>query len=354
MLVLFVLALTAVLGAAMLSSSALQSDVSATTLKSAEADALAESGVQIAEYYLLNPGSQPSTWPSLGFAPSQLANGSVNVSVGGTNPYTITSTATDSTDATGAISRVITSTVKITSEYEINAAITSNSALRLSNKVSLTANAQATSDVICTNFVTGGTSYTIDSNAATGGPTASQVNLYQTYTLASGQTGTAQVINGNQTISSLASLPAPAANNPGNVYYVVGNVTCQLTSPATFNGTLVVAGNVTLGTNSKTPTITPVMGLPALIITGKFICNSGATGLTANGVVFIGGGISTSTNTTVTLLINGALLIDTNGISAGYDGYVDVNYNLASPGAVPALSLTNQTPVSATVTAWSE
>ncbi len=104
-MVLFVLAITAVLGAAMLSSSSLQSDVSATTVKSAEADALAESGVQIAEYYLAHPADKPVGWPSFSFTPTQLPKGSVAVSVSGSNPYVITSTANDSTDATGAISR---------------------------------------------------------------------------------------------------------------------------------------------------------------------------------------------------------------------------------------------------------
>ncbi len=254
-----------------------------------------------------------------------------------------------------APSRAISSTVAVNSQYDINAALTANTAIALSSKVALTINSVALADVISTGTVSGAASFSVDANSATGGPTVANVNTYQTYTLPSGQTGTAQKISGNLTISSASSLPTPLATNPGDVYYVSGNITFSLAAATTFTGTLISTGNIVLNTSSKTPTINPVTGLPAIVALGKFTANAAATGLTTNGVVFLGTGLGTTNgNTTLTLLINGALLIDTAGMTSTFVAHLTVNYNLSSAGAVPALSTVNQTPVSVTVTQWTD
>src|SRR5688500_18904351 len=116
LLVIAAIAVASVMGLAILSSTTLQGQVVGNTQKSMSADCLAESGINLAMYYLLNPASAPSLnadgyWPgATDYSLGSDFSGTVTIAITrpATNTYDITAVGMN-----GGVSRTLRSRVKV-------------------------------------------------------------------------------------------------------------------------------------------------------------------------------------------------------------------------------------------------
>ena len=129
-LVVTILGIATVLGAAILASASLQSEAKANSASAAEAQYLAESGVNVATYFLQNPQNAPVLNASE-FYPGQSSitfgssvNGSVDVSVTKVGPslYDIQSTAAVGTSADRQILRSLNCGALVNSQFIVKQA----------------------------------------------------------------------------------------------------------------------------------------------------------------------------------------------------------------------------------------
>jgi hypothetical protein len=124
----------------------------------------------------------------------------------------------------------------------------------------------------------------------------------------------------------------PTPTNPLGVYYTSASLSISTAKTLTINGTLLVQGTLT---NSGSVSITPInptssTNMPALVIDNKLTINGAGRSVVANGVTYVGQGITGSGATgTSSIQVNGALLVTGGGITA-YTGALAVTYNSAS------------------------
>src|SRR5687767_11093494 len=131
LLVLSVVAVAAVLGYAMLSVTSVQRQVERNQRRGPEAESLAESGVNLATYYLLHPETAPGYpgwanvqwyWPGtggpIGFGAAMDGTIDVDVVQDPDSPweYEITSTGVA---ASSPVSRTVTTRVYLNADYEV-------------------------------------------------------------------------------------------------------------------------------------------------------------------------------------------------------------------------------------------
>lgn len=362
MLVVSVVALTVVLGAAMLASSSLHAQAQRNSNLAAAADALAESGIELACYYLLKPWKAPAFngvfWPgaqniSLGGS----VPGTIDVSVAflgtvsGRERYEITSTGR-APSAAGALPRTLRAIIDIAPYFHPKyGAAFSSSSVAIPSGSTITSDIQVDGALVNYGRITGtvrsrtwtnlgvfsGTFDYLDEGEKTAIPTSKQIFDYRNYTW-NGATYSAVRI---PAAPAAGSVYGPTAANPAGVYYRDGAVT--LAGYVTINGTLLVEGDLTMtGTGNV---IRPAEGFPALIAQkGVDLRHSVLTtpDLTVNGLAWIGGSITSSVVTgTVgptpagTLTVNGALLMSGGVIqSSNFRGKVAVTHNRQNVGGV--------------------
>jgi Tfp pilus assembly protein PilX len=369
-LVIVLMALVTVMVYAMLEGSVVQEESATGLAGAAQADALSESGIELAMYYLQHPQNAPTLVPSAGVIPSYWPGGT-NITFGGmTGSCTVSVSPQGSTgllwtlvstgtypSGIGNLSKTHSATAQVNATYQFPQAITSNSGLTLSanTTISGTPTAIVSNGAVSINssgHVTGSISATSVTGPFSGGslepapvsltvPGYTLVNGLLTYVL-NGVSGTAQNL-------VLGILNLILGSNPGGVLkYTGGNVTVtSLSSP--ISGTLYVTkGNLTI---SGPVTINPVAGMPAIVCSGN-LNMSALSSLTANGVVYLGTGINTGPATSA-ISINGALLLAANGISSNYLGTLHVTYNAALAN-LPNLSSSAAylTPLSVKLISW--
>jgi hypothetical protein len=383
-IVVCVMALAAVLSYALLSSAAIQATASANGMSAAIAEAQAESGVHLAMYYLLNPTHAPTLtngyWPgadnitfaTTGSSATQMA-GSVSVSV--TNPSTniydvisVGSSGASNSIGAGVVTRTISLQITVGTSYLIqqagifngnstigkNVTITSSGdAIQSSGTVTINNSGAIVSGNILAPGLVGPAGQPINgswlaTNSASPAPTLANINDYITYTY-QGQTYNATPLSSG-TISSSSMPSVNPVSNPLNVYYLSsGDIT--LTGNVSLTGTL-VAVNGNLIVQGASNAITAPSGMPAMVIGKQLIIKNANAGLAVNGVVYANTGVSTSGNTTgSSVTVNGALLISSGNITPN-TATMQVTYN-STYTSVPALTTTDQTPVSVKITSWS-
>jgi Tfp pilus assembly protein PilX len=373
-LVVFVMALAAILGYAMLSASAVQATASGNGVAAAIARAQAESGIHLAMYYLQNPGNAPSsppcTWSNVTFATTQPAEtipGSVTIQVGPeeNNCYQIISTGSSgSSTGGGAVTRTITVEVQVGSPLPINEAGAFNGNVTVglnSSYTSATANAPA---IIATGGVTN--SGTINGNivasSVSGGGTFSNPTPIGTASMPPAPSSATNVTSYTQYmyqgVLESAQPFGQAQNpitNPLGVFYSSGNLT--VSSATTITGTLIVEGNLTLSNNL---TITPIAStlstnMPALVISGKITLDGANSNLNATGVVYLGGQITgLGSTSTSNITVNGALMVTPATPVQGYSGSINVTYNPAYTN-IPSFDVTDwDSSAGVKIISWSE
>ncbi|MCC7351869.1 MAG: hypothetical protein IT446_15015 [Phycisphaerales bacterium] len=346
-MVLLVMSIACVMGMGMLSASALQGQMAISTQAATRAEYLAESGVNLAMYYLEYPNASPKAWSdpfwtggnniSLGDG----VDGSVSITIekvsttGFQSNYKITASGKVSRGGQ-SFSRVTTANVQVDYEFKVeSAAAFAGSYIRLPARTSFTVGgakingnidmdpgALLTGPIIALggnvmaliNFILLDPAKPMAIPSVENGGVDMDRYLNYTYNGRTYQADniTSQVVGG--TITGLP--PAASAGNPAHVYYYDGNLTLQA---AIITGTLVVR-NGRLNIRGAIPsTIIPSIGLssslPALMV-DKEINVSGlnarllATGLVwaNNGVTF--GGTTLGSGVTIT----GAAIFGSNAL----------------------------------------
>jgi hypothetical protein len=362
-------ALAAVLGYAMLSGSALQAQAGANAAQSAAADALAEAGVNLAMYYLLHPSRAPALngegfWPgqsnlSLG----QGTDGGFDISVSRTAPnvYEVTSTGRSGAGVSG-LSRTNRTRVRVNSGFEVKHALSVHGDVTIYRGTRIQGDLQSNGQLVVKTYgrVEGRAtvpiipivellgllgSYSLRSDMMI--PRASDINDFRTYVY-DGVTYQAKQITGP--LSNI--LLGPTEDNPGGVFWSDGNV--QLNGGVWIEGTLIVR-NGSLVVQSGSNTIRPQRRFPALVVDQHMDLVTGADGLTAHGLCWIGGSVRRpgGSGNRGNLIIRGAFVMGGTGTLAPNDqGTIHVEY-VADNVFVPDFSSNvAQVPESVTIMNW--
>lgn len=371
-LVIVVLATAAVLAYAMLATNTLQAQTSSNLLQAANAEYAAESGVNVAMYYLQWPALAPASWTNTPdytlFATGVPLNDGtpVNFNVSATpnaqlNTYTIQSTGYPS--AGSAFSHLATATVtvnrvQIPGAGVFGGSITIPSHSNFSNSgVTGAVAVQAAGSVSqIGGTITGAISQAPLAAIAYVVPDTSSVNFYGVgvsggnYLWSDGVTlGTPQQIAANNLTS--AKVPARLASNPAGIFYHQGNL--SITGNVVLNGALIVRGGTLTVEGSLT--INPVAQFPALVCEENVIIEGAGNSLTANGVAYLGTGFSWAGATAGSaLVVNGALMMPSGAsIVASASGTISVTYNAATAN-VPQLSTFSQPALSVQTNSWTQ
>jgi Tfp pilus assembly protein PilV/cytoskeletal protein CcmA (bactofilin family) len=382
MMVLAAVAIAAVLSFALLAGATLQTRTRGNASRSVSAEYLAESGLNLAMYYLQNPNSAPSLNASNYWAgtssPVTIGNGTVSVTVtrdaaaGNNWTYEITSTATVGSSGDTQMIRTAYARAYVKNEYRVNYTSGFNASATIQPYTVITG------DVICngtfklsnsTSTVSGavyaptiqlGVGATSPSGgrkdiptAAVGAPTTTDVNKYQTYTSGgvtyNAGTQAAGTLTGSAGVTTLGS----SGSNPAGVWYCSGNLT--LGDNVKIDGTLVVAGNLTVaGANII---VTPKSNYPGVVVIGNLQVNQTQKSMTVNGICFVGGqlkssGVFVTLATCSSLTVNGGLLIGgSSPISSSYNPITNVTLN-STMNKAPELSTAGRTPIGIQVLRW--
>jgi Tfp pilus assembly protein PilX len=292
LLVVAVLALASALGFVMLSAATLQNRAGANQYRLATADYLAESGINLAMYYLQYSDRAPSLnssgyWAGTGgpVTLSSSIDGTVNVTVtrdaSDQWSYEIISVATAGTNADTKVTRTTGARVYVRNEYQIKQAGAFNGNV-----------------IIASNWTVQGDVWT-----------SKRLSIPMTAPLpvltGAGYCKTAQTGVGWMTPTG-GFKAAPNANWA----FVLNN-------DVTINGTLVVKGDLQI--KGKNITITSQSNFPALIVTGTLEIYQSKNSLTVNGICFVGttiksnGSTPTPPSDTSTFNVNGAVIVGTSG-----------------------------------------
>lgn len=353
MIVVAAVAVAAVLGYAMLANSSTQAQISENTASIAQADCLAESGVNYALYCLSYPNNAPAfvsgTWQASNVSLGTSTPGTFSVSIvdQGNSSFSISSTASVSGTNGTAIARhanvsaVANTVFGVANEaggFVGNISVPANTSLKVTGDLRSTGSA-----TLSASSTVSGTIYQAAGNTV---PNSTQITNYQTYKL-NGVTYSATLLT---TDPAPGTTLGPTSSNPSGVYYSTNrNLTLK---GVTINGTILVNnpggstanGNLVINTTLAN-TITPVAGsgLPAVVVANQIKMSGANMQLTVNGLAWVNKGIGTS-GTNANLTINGSLLVPVSStqISSTYNGTIKLNYqadNLHVPDFSPAVQV---------------
>lgn len=396
LLVLGVVIMASVLGYAMLSSAAMSKQASHNAAVSASAQGIAESGVNLALYYLQNPGHSPTypatypqtetyeraggfwegtngQWVDLG-SPSI---GQVKVTVSRPDvairrKYQIEAfgRAPDS-----ILERHVLATTYVNAEYRIDHATVTT------NDVTWTGNTRIDGNA----YSNGGNTLPLGTSAMVYGhgirrkltssirpsegwgvaplvpkviPTYDEVRSYLTYELPLGVVNDAAVLTGTELgsagllgVGAYGGTLEPTESNPAGVYYAPGDL--KIHSDSQVRGTLIVRGNLEIVGNNILIRAQP--GFPALIVGGNVNFNvlSVAPFMRVEGLMYVNGRCDGSGLLLPTLEVEGAMLV--RGTSPVFLSlplsYLRVRYN-PDMVRIPDFSEVGSTPISVEMLAW--
>ena len=396
MLVVAVVALAAVLGLVMLSTATLANRSGANQGRLTSAEYLAQSGVNIAMYYLQYPDRAPAAqntvdgyWGGTGgdleISPS--VQGTVNVTItrDSSNPwvYEVISTGTAGVQDDTQISRSTGARVLVRQSWDVKYGAAFNVDTSLNAGVNVSGDAYTSGNLVLkgglgfapASVVSGvghcsghqGTignpgKWDILTSPTPGAPLVTDIFNYKTGYKWAGGSYNADVIDAATTSSWTAYSPTASVSNPAHIFYVRDSSlgasgTFTLNSNVVINGTLIVDGN--LNVRGSGITITPVTSAyPALIVTGTMDIAQKKKDITVNGTCYIGTQLKSTTIQSPLswteyskLTVNGGLMIGANSGSPLpflYNIATQVNYNAASPPAPIQLKV----PKGLTVLRW--
>ncbi len=338
-LVLGVVAASSILAYAMLANAAMQAQVSKSIEDRIQRKYLAESGLNLALYYLQNPSASPvslvyGTYGNVHYP------GETNTTITGMEgalTITVTNTSNGYFDITSAATlNGITSTghakVKLNKSRTFSYGGNFRGNLSLSNNTNLSGglitdgsvtknSATVSGTIVASNGQTlGGTNY---SGSAISYPMTAM--YYMPYYFYNGNRYTAKSLGNTYTGGTL--FDSDTTNNPANVWYSSNGTT--ITGNTTLNGTLIVASNKDL-TLTSTITINPVSNMPAAVFGRRLTMNGGNRTFNGNGIVYVSDTIRGSgASGTSTVNITGALVGNVGGwpVDSGFSGALNVSYN---------------------------
>lgn len=366
-LVIMVMATAAVMGYAMLASNSLQGQVSHSGVQSIAAANLAESGVNLAMYYLQKPAKAPSLtngyWPgqsNITFGKAMSGSASVTVSkvANLTNTYDVVSIGRAVGNDGSTVTRKITARVKVNYGYSVSYAAGFNSSVQIPSMSTINGDLKTGGSLRMGLLSTiNGTVYYVTDLLGSLLPSLSQKTSdageefapsnpkdYKTYTY-QGKTYAAVEI----AASSLSNTTlGPTPTNPGGVYYRNGSL--QLNGNVTINGSLQVGSGLTIkGSNNQ---ISPRDGLPGLVVKNDLKMDGANRSITINGLTWVGSGITQNASIGASITINGSFLSPASTpIATNYLGTVNITYD-KTKATVSDFSESGGTPKNVSVVSW--
>ena len=315
LIVLVVIAMAAIFGTALLSSTAIQAQVGGNDARACAADYLAESGLQAGLYYLQYPQFMPTAWGSTPGYVIKASSQTVGASaLGNFDLEVVQGSASDEYDITSTGHSPVGAATKTAKAHLKVDRVKPQGAAYFGGAIAIPLRTTMTGFVQANGSITNNSGNALSSTAvaplpATAylAPSLTSVNYFGAdaggvYTTPDGQTGHAQ-----QLLSAPTSTPTAAADNPGKIFYYNGDLT--LSSNVVIDGTLVVKnGSLTIRSNV---TINATPGYPALIVERDVSMYRTSVQLAVSGVAWIGRNIvwTGPTNTGSQLKIYGALLM---------------------------------------------
>jgi hypothetical protein len=376
MMVVIAVAVCSVMGYAMLWGASLNVQQMDNAVLAAQADSLAESGINLATYYLRYPSNAPSdfltssdTYSVTGLSLDASVNGTIDLTVTRDIPggwdYTITSTGI-SKDSDIRIAQTLKSTIHCDTIFSPAYTFSSTADVSLTGLTVKTAAGAAgavqtngvcqlaagvvTGDVAAASVV--GTFFGSAAPAPyqVASPTWAQINFAgPTYTH-EGVVYNADVITSPLTLP----LPVPSADNPLHIYYCNGDLSVILSGNATLtDATLVVNGNLILGATGDVAswrlTVNPASGAPALVVNGAIDFPCAMKKLSVNGLVWARDGVqgimTGGLNSGCNFTLRGAFLASSWPSPRTFGGTMSMLYG-ASFVDVPEFStVSNQVPI---------
>jgi Tfp pilus assembly protein PilX len=367
MMVISVVALAAFLGYAMLATSTLQSRASSNQIKLVSADYLAESGLNVAMYYLQKPENAPSLNASGYWAGTSqsytLPNGlpstlNVTVTRDASDPWTyeVVSTAEVGQASSSKVSKTTGARVYVRNEYILKQAAAFNNNVALNGPFTVAGDVYTTKQLslkigaLGTPYVSG---YGYCKTAQTGvgftspaggwktmttpsqvAPSNSELNLYKTYEVDQVTYNCTTLGTSSLTGTSGVVTKSPTVTNPAGIFYrnTSSGGAFVLGDNVTINGTLVIEGDCQI--NGANITITPESGYPALIVTGMLDIVNPSKVITAKGVCYVGQIKSTNNPASLVVAsqfnIQGGLIIGSSSatpVASSFTAKVNVTYD---------------------------
>jgi Tfp pilus assembly protein PilX len=406
MMVVAVVALASILGYTMLHTASLQNHAGTNQTKLLSADYLAESGLNIAMYYLQYPLEAPARnadgyWSGMN-ADYTLPNGSpATLTVSVTRAmdtsappqpipwtYEIAASASvgSSSEPTRRVTRTTGARVYVRNEYVMRpGAVVANNNITFYGPIKTNGDVYSSKQIaiksgsidpeirgagysdkglLISGYIPPRDGYLPIHNPVALSPIApsnGNVNLYKTYNVDGEQYSAGLIQSVTNILTGLLGLlfPAPSEDNPAGIIYKDATASpLVLEDNQTINGTLIVEGNLQVkGTNI---TINPKPGYPALIVTGNLEIFQSGKNLTVNGITYIGGQLKSNNNLlpapppelASTFVVNGGLIFGTTSVSpipSNYNVRTTLNYDptrAVAPELTPSAALRNATGVS--------
>lgn len=381
-IVLAAIALAAVLGYAMLSTASLSAQVDKNSSAINTSETLAESGIELAAYYLQHPELAPTLntdgyWPggtnvSLG---GTLQIASITVTKTGAKTFKVVATASASSASTP---RSVTATLYVDSKYVVKDAFAANGAVKLSgSKLNISSAVASTlasvrvDETLEVGQTVSGAILAAKSSDASGisavptypshaVPLANEVNLLLTlpsYKL-NGVTYTANELTSDPGATLMTS---NLATNPANVWY--SKSSRDISGTTIINGTLVVMGSNSNLHVHGTLKVVPVTGMPAVVVQNKLELPTTSSALSVDGLVWVGKELNSAAGILNVLLgllfepqidVRGAIMIantSTVATGTGFRGSMKIVYTPDNLN-VPEFSDVGTTPSSVKVLSW--
>lgn len=353
---LFLCGVVTVLSLAMLAASSAQVRAVDNAARAARAESLADSGTGLAMYYLLHPEKSPVLLVQASLVDTLYYPGEMNVplgSDGGTadlyvtmvrpNVYRIVSTGRD---GGGEILRRKICEVAVAVDPKPQHAGAFGGKLVLDNRWTVA----GTGGLRAMRILSGdlglasleGPVYALNGASVPGAlppptfPRDAAVPLSETLYAARTSTNAAFTYSyGGKTCTAQAlptrpsgTLMGDAATNPANVWYADADV--EVTSPLNVNGTLILRDGRSL-TLKANATVTPMPGMPALIVDKTLKFDSANVTLVARGYTYVGEKVDFRDMDNSTLDVRGALAV----------GFESSNTDvLTSPASSTSIKLT--------------
>ncbi len=342
-LVLVVIAAASIIAYGVIASATISSKVTDASTTRLQRQYLAESGLNLATYYLHNPSASPVSpiygkygnvhYP--GEPAIQLGDmpGTVSLSVQNTanGVFDITSTGTFEGESITAIA-----TIRLDKSKHFTQAANFLSSVTLNNKVTITGGAISVGNITLNTAAVTGLLFASNGESLGGRPVPATVDTryplsvthYLPHYFYKGKQYTAKKLTGTNVLVTL--LDANIIDNPCNVWYTEGNVTFLLVTA--MSGTLIVTNDKTV-TVQGSITITPKEGMPGLVVTDSININGNNRTLAVNGPVYVANQIrGTGTTTNSVIDIRGVLISGntTGTFFNNYNGHTTVAYDPAN------------------------
>ena len=342
MIVLFVVAIASVLSFALIGSQSTLATASDNGVKALQADAMAESGLQLATYYLKNPSAAPVLNGS-GYYPGQTGvslgsdiQGTVDITVTQVSNGTFDIACTANSGTSSSLHRTVAARANVTYGYLPAEATQINGNLAIYSNMNIIGSVRSTGTV--TVSVGGKVSGTIYAPSIVG----SLLNVLGTLTISIGGNGTSNIVSGTvknyktytyngatysaKALSTTATSVGPTSDNPLGVFYMASDQTID--KNLVLNGTLIADGKVTVKTTNVTINAQP--GMPALIANSDIVFNGSSRTLNVTGLSWIKGAITKTGvlgSGNVTKFTGAVQFAGSSAVSSLYSGTVQITYD---------------------------